>query len=390
MTSADRPLEASALPPDALAVDPDIRRARTPHKALYLDPGLWQALREAVFVPAWQWLDDLDTQAPAAPTAHNLAPVTLLPGLLDEPLLLARDAAGSLRLLPNACTHRGARLVEAPCRAAQIRCPYHSRRFELDGRMSFMPGFEGAADFPGAADHLRPLPLARWGPLAFTSLAPAQPFDDVFGPLTERLAWLPWQRFVHDPTRSRDYEFNAHWALYVENYLEGLHIPFVHPGLSRSVSLESYRYELLPHAVLQIAGARADEPAFDPPPGHPEHGQRIAAWYAWVFPNLMFNFYPWGLSLNSVEPLAPDRTRVRFRSWVCDPARLGMGAGAALDEVELEDEAIVERVQRGLASRHFARGRYSPTHEQGVHHFHRLLVQRLGRAAGSAAGPCPS
>jgi len=364
---------ASALPSHALEVDPDITRARTPHKALYLDPATWSALRERAFVPSWQWLDDL--AADAAP--QSLTPLTLLSGLLDEPLLLARDAAGTLRVLPNACTHRGARLVETPCRAAQIRCPYHSRRFELDGRMSFMPGFEGAADFPSAADHLQPLPLARWGPLAFTSLAPAAPFEAVFGSLMERMAWLPWQAFVRDPSRDRDFHFAAHWALYVENYLEGLHIPFVHPGLARSVALEAYRYELFTHAVLQIAGARDDEPAFALPPGHPEHGQRIAAYYWWLFPNLMLNFYPWGLSLNVVEPMAADRTRVRFRAWVREPALLGAGAGAALDEVEREDEEIVERVQRGLASRFFHRGRYSPMHERGVHHFHRLLSDCL-------------
>ncbi len=369
--------EDSRLPPDALAVDADITRARTPHKALYLDAAPWQALREHAFVPSWQWLDDLE----ADPAPQTLAPVTLLPGLLDEPLLLARDAAGTLRVLPNACTHRGARLVETPCRAAQIRCPYHSRRFELDGRMSFMPAFEGAADFPSDADHLQPLPLARWGPLAFTSLAPARPFDAVFGELMERLGWLPWPDFVRDPSRDRDFHFAAHWALYVENYLEGLHIPFVHPGLSRSVALEAYRYELFPHAVLQTAGARDDEPAFALPPGHPDHDRRIAAYYGWLFPNLMLNFYPWGLSLNIVEPLARDRTRVRFRSWVRDPALLGAGAGAALDEVEREDEAIVERVQRGLASRQFTRGRYSPMHERAVHHFHRLLAQALGEGA---------
>jgi choline monooxygenase len=364
---------SAPAPPQALDVAADIGCARTPDKALYLDPAMWAALRERAFVPSWQWLDEL--AADAAP--QSLTPLTLLPGLLDEPLLLARDGAGTLRVLPNTCTHRGALLVEAPCRAAQIRCPYHSRRFELDGRMSFMPGFEGARDFPSVADHLQPLPLERWGPLAFTSLAPAAPFEAVFGAVMERTEGLPWHAFSRDPSRDRDYRFAAHWALYVENYLEGLHIPFVHPGLARSVGLEAYRYALYPQAVLQLAGARDGEPAFELPAGHPDHGQRIGAYYWWLFPNLMLNFYPWGLSLNIVEPLAPDRTRVRFRAWVRDPALLGAGAGAALDEVELEDEAIVQRVQRGLASRFFRRGRYSPAHERGVHHFHRLLSERM-------------
>ena len=91
----------------------------------------------------------------------------------------------------------------------------------------------------------------------------------------------------------------------------------------------------------------------------------------------MLNFYPWGLSLNLVQPLAIDRTRVLFRSYVADPAQLETGAGASLDRVEAEDEAIVQAVQRGVRSRLYTRGRYSPTRERGVHHFHRLLCEHF-------------
>jgi len=82
-----------------------------------------------------------------------------------------------------------------------------------------------------------------------------------------------------------------------------------------------------------------------------------------------------------VKPLAPGRTRVSFLSYVWDPAKLAAGAGAALDRVEREDEVVVEGVQAGLASRLYPRGRYSPAREAGVHHFHRLLVERLARRA---------
>jgi choline monooxygenase len=94
----------------------------------------------------------------------------------------------------------------------------------------------------------------------------------------------------------------------------------------------------------------------------------------------MLNVYPWGLSVNVVEPLGLDRTRVRFRSYVRDAALLEQGAGAALDTVEHEDEAVVAAVQRGVASRFYGRGRYSPARERGVHHFHRLLCDFLDRA----------
>ena len=75
--------------------------------------------------------------------------------------------------------------------------------------------------------------------------------------------------------------------------------------------------------------------------------------------------------------------QVAFRSYVWDAARLEAGAGSALDEVELEDEAIVQAVQRGVRSRFYRGGRYSPAREQGVHHFHRLLCEFLSEGSSS-------
>jgi len=361
----------------AFAVDPDVTRARTLPSAFYLDPAIHLQTRERVFARTWQWLGGLgDVDRPG-----SLSPREMLPGHLDEPLLLARDAAGELRCLSNVCTHRGNILVRGPCRAEQIRCSYHSRRFDLGGRMTFMPGFEQAEDFPGASDHLPRVAMTEFAGQVFASLAPAAPFEAFFGDIGARLAWLPFDSLRHDPARDRDFEVAAHWALYVENYLEGLHIPFLHPALNKVLDMERYHYHLGRYASLQLALARDGDAAFELPAGSPDHGQRVAAYYWWVFPNLMLNFYPWGLSLNVVQPLAPDRTRVAFRAWVLDAGRLGSGAGAELDQVEREDEEAVESVQRGLRSRLYRSGRYSPSHEQGVHHFHRLLCEFLAEPA---------
>jgi choline monooxygenase len=103
----------------------------------------------------------------------------------------------------------------------------------------------------------------------------------------------------------------------------------------------------------------------------------VGAYYWWLFPNTMLNLYPWGISLNVVHPLAVDRTKVSFISFVWDESKLDRGAGSGLDRVEREDEVIVESVQRGTRSRAYERGRYSPARETGgVHRFHQLLVER--------------
>ncbi|MEQ1517772.1 MAG: aromatic ring-hydroxylating dioxygenase subunit alpha [Usitatibacteraceae bacterium] len=358
-------------------VDPDISIASTIDSQFYHDAAAYATARERIFARAWQWIGDLhDVAAPG-----TLSPRELLPGLLNEPLLLARDAEGTLRCLSNVCTHRGNLLVRQACAAEQIRCGYHSRRFDLSGRMTFMPEFRAAKNFPSPRDDLPRLPFGEWAGHGFAAIDPVAPLDIFLAEMATRTGWLPTANAAPEPSRSRDYVIDAHWALYVENYLEGFHIPFVHAGLNQvlDTGANTYTSELFRYSNLQLASARENEVAFDPPAGSPDHGKRVAAYYWWIFPNLMLNFYPWGLSVNLVQPEAVDRTRVAFRSYVWDASKLEHGAGAALHEVEMEDEAIVLAVQRGTQSRFYRKGRYSPTREQGTHHFHRLLCEFLNR-----------
>ena len=345
------------------AIDPDITVAATLPGSFYSDIDTFARLKDRVFARTWQWLGTLDDVA--AP--ESLAPRTLLPGYLDEPLLLARDADGVLRCMSNVCTHRGNLLVKAPCLASQIRCGYHSRRFDLAGKMTFMPEFKEARNFPAPSDDLPQLAFGEWAGQGFAALEPAAPFEAFFADALASVAQDPVAQLTHDASRDREFIVQANWALYVENYLEGFHIPFVHAGLNEVVDYAGYTSTLHRYSNLQQAWDKKGV---------------LAARYWWVFPNLLLNFYPWGLSLNLVEPQAIDRSRVLFRSFVWDESKLGTGAGAGLDRVEAEDEAIVEAVQRGMRSRLYMRGRYSPTRERGVHHFHRLLCEFLGRALG--------
>lgn len=362
-------MKTAALP--AFHVDPDIRSASTIDKRFYLDEAVYAASRERIFDRSWQWIGDLADMDGAG----ALSPREMLPGFMDESLLLARDRGGVIRCLSNVCTHRGNLLVREACKAEDIRCGYHSRRFDFTGRMTFMPAFKEAANFPAPCDNLPELSFGAWDTLAFASLAPVAPLQAFIGDAQARLAGIPLDGLVHAPQLGRDFEFDASWALYVENYLEGLHVPFVHPALTQRLDLKGYSDEQFRYSNLQFAPAADGDPAFDPPRSSPDHGRRIAAYYFWIFPNLMLNFYPWGLSLNLVVPLGPSRTRVVFRSYVRDSALLGTGAGGALHDVEFEDEAVVVAVQKGIRSRLYSKGRYSPSHERCTHHFHRLLCE---------------
>lgn len=360
-----------------IVIDDDIRRAHALPSWVYTDPDAFAHARQRVFASSWQLVPDTDRVKVPGQTC----PFSLLEGLLDEPLLLTRDGDDRIHCLSNVCTHRANLVVDGPAVESQLRCRYHGRRFGLDGRMISMPEFDGVEGFPSATDDLRALAVGRWHKFLFTSLDPAFSFEDLTREMQARCGWLPIGDAVFDAARSRDYLVRAHWALYCDNYLEGFHIPYVHAGLSDVLDYSAYRVELFRYATLQVGVARGGDDAFEPPASSPDHGQRIAAYYFWLFPNLMFNFYPWGISINIVRPLAPDRTKVSFLSYVWDASRLGQGAGAELDRVEREDESVVESVQKGVSSRHYAGGRYSPAQETGVHHFHRLLASFLNAPA---------
>lgn len=357
-----------------LYVHPDISQASTLPAAFYKDPEIFERAKEQVFARTWQWVGDTDDlKAPG-----TVKPFTLLEGFLDEPLVITRDHDDRLHLLSNVCTHRGMLVAETGDNARYLRCRYHGRRFGLDGCFQAMPEFEGVKGFPSESDHLPQVPFGLWrGKFLFASLDPAVPLEEVLKPIEERLGWLPLQQFYFEPARARDYLVRANWALYCDNYLEGFHIPFIHASLNAAIDYGSYTTEIYDWCNLQLGVAASGETAFELPQDSPDYGQRIGAYYYWVFPNLMLNFYPWGLSVNVVRPLGPELTKVSFLPYVWDAGKLESGAGAALDRVEREDEVVVEAVQKGVKSRFYDRGRFSVAREQGVHHFHRLLAQAL-------------
>jgi choline monooxygenase len=199
--------------------------------------------------------------------------------------------------------------------------------------------------------------------------------QEAIGEMKIRMSWLPLNEFRIDKVHSRDYLIRANWALYCENYLEGFHVPYVHQSsLGNVIDYNAYTTELFRYSSLQLGITKGDE-IFHPPAGSPDHGKSVSAYYWWIFPNLMFNFYPWGLSINIVKPLGPEQTKVSFLTYIYDESKLNAGAGADLDKVEREDESVVEDVQRGVRSAFYSSGRYSPKRETGTHHFHRLICE---------------
>jgi choline monooxygenase len=359
-----------------LHIDPDITRARTLPAHVYRSTEVYDLAVADMFPHTWQ----LVSASHAVLDAGQMAPWRFMEGSVNEPLLAVRDETGSPRIMSNVCTHRGALLVDAPGSARTLRCRYHGRQFGLDGRCQFMPEFQDVVDFPADEDHLSTVAYAQWGPFLFASLDPLISFEQWLGPIRSRVDWMPLAEFKRDPDTCRTYHVDANWALYGDNYLEGFHIPYIHPGLVSALDHKAYRTELFDQGSVQIGVASPGEDAFTLPDDHPDAGLAIAGYYFFLFPNTLLNFYPWGLSVNLLLPQSAERTRIDYLSYVWDASRRSQGAGSDLHKVEMEDEAVVASVQQGIQSRLYTRGRYSPSCETGVHQFHHLLAGHLNAA----------
>lgn len=356
-----------------MLVNSDITLADTLPGDFYNNPDYFEKLKDKVFTKSWHWVaDQWDVFQNG-----SVLPVMLLDGYLDEPIVVTRNEDGELSILSNVCTHRGNLVVKNAGLNKSLVCSYHGRKFSLNGRFQFMPEFKEAQNFPNQCDDLPKLGSTFWKGLVFASLFPEIDFETIVKPITDRLYWLPIEQFRFDARYSQDYLVHANWALYCDNYLEGFHIPYVHPALNQVIDYNHYTTEVYDWCNLQLGPARGAEVVFDIPAGAPDHGKRIAAYYYWIFPNLMLNFYPWGLSMNIVKPVSQHLTRVSFRTYVWKPELFNADTAHLLEKVEREDEEIVEQVQKGVKSRLYSKGRFSPNREKGVHHFHMLLSKAL-------------
>ncbi len=352
-----------------LSVHPDVSQAHTLPATFYKDQALFDSSKDKIFARTWQCIG----LHSLTPKAGHVQPFVMLNGFLSEPLLMSRDEENQLHCLSNVCTHRGNLMVHesGPCK--DLVCKYHGRRFDMKGKFKSMPEFKEAQNFPSEEDNLPSLSLHKLGDLLFSSLSPVADFEEVVRPIRQRVGWMPLESFEYSAEYSKVYEVQAHWALYVDNYLEGFHLPFVHPGLSQSLSYSNYGYEMYDYCNLQLGIGKEDETVFELPEGHPDHGKRVRAFYFWLFPNVMLNYYPWGLSLNLVEPLTPTHTRIRFETFLWKKDLYDPRSQDLIHMTELEDEEVVEAVQAGVRSRLYQKGRFSPKMEPAVHHFHRLL-----------------
>jgi choline monooxygenase len=349
----------------------DLSRATTLPARWYVDPAFLELEKETIFWRTWQPVGFVhQVSRPGDFLACDIA---------GETLVLLRDAAGSLRTLSNVCRHRASMIASGSGNCAVLRCPYHGWTYALDGTLLGQPEFEGVRDWNRSTVALPSYRVEAWSPFVFASLDANTPsLTEVLGDIPSRINDTGCDLAKLRYYGRRDYVIDCNWKVYVDNYLEGYHVPAAHPGLFRELDYKQYRVDTYPYYSSHYAPLRPADTR-DRRYSSPDAG--ASALYYWIFPNFMLNIYPDNLSINIVVPLSHDRTLTVFE-WFFSPEVDRQIPGKTIafsDEIQQEDIRLCEAVQRGLQSRTYRHGRFSVKRENGVHHFHLLLHKFLTR-----------
>lgn len=318
----------------------------------YRDLDLYEREREAV------WRHDWIMYAPApmlAERAHYVAEE-----VAGYPVLVVVDPDGSLRGFHNVCPHR-AGVIAWPGEGTtgNLVCRYHGWAFGWDGALRSARDFGDDRGLCAGENSLAPIHVERWRSLVFVHLGDdPPPLDEAMAPFAAECEPFAMESFSYVRRMVRVLACN--WKTYVDNYLEGYHVPIIHPSLNRALDMSTYRVEV-PHDTYCIHRS-------DTTDGSPAGG-------AWLFryPNLAVNVYADGMNVERIVPVGPATTHVVYDYFATDPDRID--AMVEMSNVVLdEDQAMCEAVQRNLDAGVYDTGRLSPKHEQALGWFQRRVA----------------
>ncbi len=355
----------------------------------YTSPELFELERQHVFRHVWQCVGR--TEQVARPGDYFTCEVA------NEQIVVARAKDGRLRAFSNVCLHRAGPVAMGCGNRKALQCPYHGWTYELDGRVRGTHGMDGTKDFEPATMRLPEFRVDTWGPLVWVSIDPAVPsLDEWLAQITPRMSNYRMDELQY--IGGRRWRVACNWKMYVDNYMEGYHIPFIHPGLNQALNPQVYTYALgewsneqygaEPHPrgpgsrVASVLGSAQAFRQLKPPLPGLDQTERNGYYFFWLFPTNTFNFMPDGFMLMTIRPLEVELTESTF-SWWLPPAkdltdRLLQAAVVNFGHlVNTEDVEICTIAQKGMHSSVYSQGRYSANQEMCLHHFHRMLVERM-------------
>ena len=291
-----------------------------------------------------------------------------------ESVIVVRGEDGAVRAFHNVCRHRGTRLCEAAEGrfANTIRCPYHAWTYALDGRLLAATTMNAVAGFDRADYPLAAVAVQVWE--GFVFLSPSEepePFERSHAALLGRFSRYGMPGLT--TLRRIDYDVRANWKLIFENYSECYHCPSVHPSLVKLSPANNGANDLTSGAFL--GGYMAVRPNYGSmtlsgkacgvPVGSLPAEDLHRVYYYSIFPNMLLSLHPDYVMFHTLWPQSTERTIIECE-WLFHPDSSALpgfdpdDAVAFWDRTNREDWHICERSQRGIASRAYRPGPYSP------------------------------
>jgi choline monooxygenase len=358
----------------------DLSRATTLPKRWYADPRFLELEKARIFSKTWQPVGRVDN--------------VRRPGdfftceLVGQPLVISRGLDNQLRAFYNVCLHRAGNVAVGQGNRKSLQCKYHGWTYGLDGRLMAAPEMEGVENWRKEEVCLTQVKVEAWGPWIFVNLDPnAEPMSKMYGTIKEQISSKGFHIDDMHLIERRDYVIKCNWKVYVDNYLEGYHLPMAHPDLFRELDYDQYRVDTFRYYSSQYAPIRPLKE------GEMQGRDRryvrseaeAEALYYWIFPNVMLNVYLDNTSINIILPIDHQTTLTIFEWYFEQP---GTGEGwesmqqiiAFSDQIQQEDIGVCEAVQIGLQSHAYDKGRFSVLRENGVHHFQMLVHEFLSNS----------
>ena len=334
---------------------------------LYRDPEAHALEQDRIFRRSWQLVCHL-SDVPMPGDWQSLA-------IGRESMIVLRGDDGMVRALSNVCRHRAAKLLDGAggC-TRKLVCPYHAWTYELDGRLSGVPGKRDYPAFDMADYGLHHFPTEIWRGFIFVNIEGAGPsVAEMMAPYEEEVAPYRFEdmralgRVVMRPRM-------VNWKNIADNYSDGLHIPVAHPGLKRlfgpGYGIEATEWvdkmsgPLLPLESVEGVPGSSSEALYRkylPRIDHlPEERQRLWAYFK-LWPNTAFDIYPDQIDFMQFLPVSPTETMIREIAYVLPDERREMRAARYLNWrvnrlVNAEDTKLVARVQEGMATESYTQG----------------------------------
>jgi choline monooxygenase len=305
-------------------------------------------------------------------------------------ILFTRDGEGRAHAFLNYCRHRGAEPARGCGSARAFVCPYHGWSYDVKGRLTGMPlrdRFEGLT----LSDRgLVELPLEERNGFLWVVLTPGSAIDVAahLGALDAEIGALGCERMTYLNSLPEE-PLATNWKSVTEGLLEGLHVPFVHPGTfatnPQALDLDLGPFDAIgPHVRWALPMfTKADVERIRATPESEWKPEALVAYVYWISPGLLLANEYYGLIYADLSPGEKPAEAVFRYGWLTPlldapvglPSPQDMAARAAV--AVRQDKPVWEGCGRGL--RHGAHasvliGRNEP----GVRMMHESVARQTG------------